>query len=289
MTDFNDDFNPGRGDLLYGKAATRVTYLDKWKSNWRNSGDFAIIDQLNSNIHLDNVNSYRDLSRLGALLSEKAQISTRQEVSQYHDALTKTRFTPTSVLDATAEKIKKGGEVAREWDEKKMTLVDRSDEDMRLHDTTRLAIRRACKFGIAYVATNEHLITANAKILYAIDDLILDEIINKSSIHRSRRGEKKAPKLGDASSFPVQNVVVKEFSGIPITTSEMRYIYRHWSRLKNVVKFYANFSRLELAPWEGVERQITDCNSRSIRIVPSDWKAYEEHLSQKPDRKTDLL
>ena|SRR6266481_2496575 len=77
----------------------------------------------------------------------------------------------------------------------------------------------------------------------------------------------------------------KKTTGVPITTSEMRYIYRHWSELKNKVLWYLNYQKLEFAPWEVSSTSMPDCLGGSVTLGSEMWASYSEHLLSKADRK----
>lgn len=89
-------------------------------------------------------------------------------------------------------------------------------------------IRRSCKFGIEYVAA---ILDGNAKIHFVLDGM------------------------------PDESAIIgkKKYQGrVPITVSELRYVFRNWERLKHRIIFYKSL-REHFAPWE---------------TNPSGWKAY---------------
>jgi hypothetical protein len=285
MSDFKDDFNPQNGDLLYGKAKIRAKYLDRWNKDWVTLGQYVIVDQLNNALHIDRVTSYADLEQLSVLIAQKCSESTKVEISQYYKDLSTSRFKPERVKDDKPEKIKRGGEVAELWNDTSKQLEPRPPEQELLPNLARQAIRRACKFGIAYVATNESLLLTNAKILYAIDDINFKDIVEKKALTRDTIESKLAPKINQPSSQVLQSVTVKRTTGVPITTSEMRYIYRHWSELRNKVFWYLNYQKLELAPWEISSTSIPDCLGGSVTLGSEMWASYREHHLNKADKR----
>jgi hypothetical protein len=80
-------------------------------------------------------------------------------------------------------------------------------------------IRRSCKFGIEYVAG---LLDGNAKVHFVLDYM---------------------PDEADILSK-------KKYNGrVPITVSELRYVFRNWRRLSGRIVFYKSL-REDFAPWE---------------------------------------
>ena len=219
------------------------------------------------------------------MIAQKCSESTKVEISQYYKDLSTSRFKPERVKDDKPEKIKRGGEVAELWNDTSKKLEPRPPEQELLHNLARQAIRRACKFGIAYVATNESLLLTNAKILYAIDDINFKDIVEKKALTRETIESRLAPKINKPSSQVLQSVTVKRTTGVPITTGKMRYIYRHWSELKNKVFWYLNYQKLEFAPWEVSSTSIPDCLGGSVTLGSEMWASYREHHLSKADRR----
>ena len=74
---------------------------------------------------------------------------------------------------------------------------------------------------------------------------------------------------------------------VPITTSELRYICRHWGQLEKLIAFYVAGNAVK-APWEE-EYLVTDCFSRQLAACKSDWETYLSTRSKKLTRHEDLL
>jgi hypothetical protein len=87
-----------------------------------------------------------------------------------------------------------------------------------------IAIRRSCKFGIHYFVERN-----NAQLHYILDGMDVDAIVKKKQYTNESTGKGK----------------------VPICTSEVRYIFRHWERLQKTARllFYLNFVTVP-APWD---------------------------------------
>lgn len=104
-----------------------------------------------------------------------------------------------------------------------------------------LAIRRACKFGIEDVFTRRR----RATVHYVLDTIVMADVISKKTF---------ALYSGDV--------------GVPITTSELRFLFRNWNRFRagGKLKFYLDFAERE-APW--------------LTGDLAGWAAYAMHLIRK--------
>ncbi len=285
MSQFVDAFKPDNGDLLYGKARTRKAYLDKWNIDWERLDVVTMIDNLNNAFHLDRVTSYGDLHGLNMALAQPLDTSkdkVRSQAPHYKAALEASRFAPQAVFKQDADRVLHSatelvrGKVQGE-------LVARSPDDEMKANLSRLAIKRSCKFGIAYVASCDEMLTTNALIHYAIDDLDFQVIVDKQALTRVTDIDEIKQ-----NTKTVVKVPVKKTTAVPITTSEMRYIFRHWAALRTKVVWYLNYARLDCAPWEGAMRQITDNKGTSISLGEAMWQPYREHVQAKGLRKTTL-
>ena len=94
-----------------------------------------------------------------------------------------------------------------------------------------IAIRRSCKFGIHYFVERKA-----AKLHYILDGMDVDAIVKKDRMLNESTGKHK----------------------VPICTSEVRYIFRHWNRLAatNRLLFYHDFDAVD-APWSNQKYQGT--------------------------------
>ncbi len=79
-------------------------------------------------------------------------------------------------------------------------------------------------------------------------------------------------------------------TSVSITTSELRYVFRHWNTLKGVVKFYVNFTQVP-APWEEdwTLATIPNCAPNPITAELVEWGNYytarlEKYNGKLPDK-----
>lgn len=98
---------------------------------------------------------------------------------------------------------------------------------------TLYAMRLACKFGIDFIKilaklSDEKEISDihKPKIHYLLDGIDFDIVTNYRNVHGDDRGK-----------------------FLPVITSELKHIFRHWQDLKDTVNFYLNGNRVT-APWE---------------------------------------
>lgn len=252
MPDFVDVFEPEKGELLYGLRDTRTAYLTAWEGKARNDDMNRLVEFLtlengqkpNWNI-IDNFNDFFFLgghvdfsssakksavpwqlyARLQAIESVVRNDANRvcriEQRATYAQQLASSRFSPASVFDASNAKL------AQEGFTKKFKPDGRKKigkEAALQQNRSYLAIRRACKFGIGMAAT--HAAFGGNKLHFLLDGLDLEEVARK----KQRQG------YGGRTS-------------VSITTSEIRYVYRNWAKLRNVVRFYVNLTQVN-PPWE---------------------------------------
>jgi hypothetical protein len=106
-------------------------------------------------------------------------------------------------------------------------------------DLYDVCIRRSCKFGIHYFTGIK-----KARLHYILDGMDIGTIVDKSMMKNESTNKKK----------------------VPICTSEVRYIFRHWNALRDgSVCFYLDFQMCE-PPWE---------DDKWKKHLP-DWARYAE-------------
>jgi hypothetical protein len=115
-----------------------------------------------------------------------------------------------------------------------------------------IAIRRSCKFGIHYFVERK-----SARLHYILDGMDVDAIVRKDRYTNEVTGKAK----------------------VPICTSEVRYIFRHWNRLSatNRLLFYLNFNTVE-APWSNNTFQGTWPGWADYAV-----HRYNKHRNRIPD------
>ncbi|MGA7341066.1 MAG: hypothetical protein WBE72_11065 [Terracidiphilus sp.] len=94
-----------------------------------------------------------------------------------------------------------------------------------------IAIRRSCKFGIHYFVERK-----NARLHYILDGMNIQAIVDKDRMLNSST----------------------QLNKVPICTSEIRYIFRHWNRLGPTGRllFYTDFDKVG-APWVNAKHMGT--------------------------------
>lgn len=118
-------------------------------------------------------------------------------------------------------------------------------------------IRKACKFGLEYVTQH----TGSAKIHFLVGDGDAWEDVVK----------KKVVRVKDESN---------DTKRVPITVSELRWVFRNWEKVKLRVKFYDSSLNLRPAPWESdpeawreyalarIEKYKKKAKTKSAHAVP---------------------
>jgi hypothetical protein len=133
-----------------------------------------------------------------------------------------------------------------------MTALSKGDETVAAQAKTNLlpktladlegllAIRRACKFGIEDAVTRRR-----CRVHYVLDTITMQDVIDKKTFDLYSGGK-----------------------GVPITTSELRFLFRNWNKYRGTGKiiFYRNFNECD-PPW-------------TSEALPG-WAAYALHLLDK--------
>lgn len=271
MSNVSDEFNPGRGDLLYGLAAARGKYLDHIELYGTRplDGYVTMVDDYNTQFY----NSvwrkpgcpYNAHTINQHLLHFRGELMTRQPnsapvVDDFYGKILKSRFSPvrvSSVKSVSPQKAEKEG--FQDSTEPKGGGVPYSADGYTSDALNRsfLAVRRGCKFGIGFVADKVSTTRPNAVIHFALDGMRMQSILDKSTFELN---------LGNTA--------------VPVTTSELRYTFRNWDRFKDRVNFYINYVKLP-APWE-VDWIKDDLWGDKIRADKAGWETYRSAFTSKP-------
>lgn len=100
--------------------------------------------------------------------------------------------------------------------------LSRTTADKVAYTLYDVCIRRSCKYGVFYFTHVKH-----AKLHYILDEMDIATIVDKTMLLNDTANAKK----------------------VPICTSELRYIFRHWNHLKGgSLKFYDQYDECG-APW----------------------------------------
>jgi hypothetical protein len=214
---FAANFDPFRGDVVYGRTEARAEYLEKFLESYqvkilqRKYGKtFGVYTKGYF------INDYNEVITKGDLsCPSKPKLYTNSKaLEHYKSLLEKSKYAPATVADRDWRGVAKGD---------KTVQADsvRTDEEWTAL-TEVYAVRKACKFGIEYISS-----FLGAKVHYALDGINLQEVVGKAD----------------------RNLWTGK-QGIPITTSELRYLFREWGRYRDNVNLIFYIGRGEVpAPW----------------------------------------
>jgi hypothetical protein len=122
--------------------------------------------------------------------------------------------------------------------------------DLRDQNPEETARRRACKLGMALIATDPAF--KEAKVHFVLDGLRLNEVADK---------------------------VLDTYDRKPYTGSELRYAFRNWTLLKNDIFFYIN-GLAAPAPWEWPPGNIEVPSMRPMYRVENSTEAWERYRAK---------
>ena len=244
---FNENFDPFRGDIIYGTTGDRASYLEDFleseeleRLQLTSGKTFSITSR---GFYVNDYNdplTYTDYSDLDDLDIRTRQPGVfnpitpefHQQQRNYIQDLIDSRYSPNRLIRSSWRDLAKG-------DRRLLTQLKETPQDQMRAAAMVLAIRRACKFGIEYVLR----LPSNAYVHYILDEIDMVEVVRK---------EERPLWTGT--------------TGVPITTTELRFLFREWYRLrgKNIL-FYRNRVTTQ-PPWE------TD---------PEAWLGYARRRAQK--------
>lgn len=247
MATFTENFDYSE-DLVYGVTDQRDLYIDRFikdKSTEDDEDDRRpsdVREKYWSGLTQKSkmfINSYNEpiinTNFKDAVLSVPA--SRDFDVKKYQTALgSSPKLSPQSTKTATMKSLSKGDITQANTDKAALSVEKRADLE------GLLAIRRACKFGIEDVFKRRK----TAKVHYILDTIDMADVISKKAFSLYS-GDK----------------------GVPITTSELRFLFRNWNRFRgsNQLKFYNAYNECD-APW--------------LTGNFDGWATYAMHLMKKP-------
>lgn len=127
-----------------------------------------------------------------------------------------------------------------------------AEQNYWAHARMLKGIRRACKGGIAMVASSPLYQAVHAKVHFVLDG------------------------LGDLGVMARKDVLVTKDNYVAITSSELAFCCRYWNDpafpLSQVVKFYVNGARV-YAPWEA-DWTVSDSNGVNVYSNQEAWLRY---------------
>jgi hypothetical protein len=258
---FLANFDPARGDVIYGISPARTVYRSAWyddhmqhinNTTLPTDPHFMAVAALGWH-QMDEYNNYFGIpttSTSGSGAGMRAHLQTRsaaapldpmaskntQRVKQYQSQLVTSRYSPESVYQTSRAKLASEGYAANQFSDPRNALQklfgtakSRSSATQALEQNRNyLAIRRACKFGIGLVATGDQF--QNALVHFVLDGLNMQEVATKAT-RQSQTGTQMGTK-----------------TFVSITVSELRYVYRNWGQLSAKVVLYVNLQPVA-APW----------------------------------------
>lgn len=193
MREFVKEFDPARGDLIYGRSTVRDVYEQTYATDTQRDaiklGAWVRIDDWNNDTALNALKETEDPNELLSKSLEYAKYAednniTQRDLQGYSTGLFASRYSPVRALAEPPQKH------------------DQENAATKLGNLQFRIIRKACKFGI------DHLVSTMgaAQVHFAIDDINMADVVQKAKFGGQDR---KAP-------------------AVPITTSELRSIYRKW-------------------------------------------------------------
>jgi hypothetical protein len=230
-TEFETLFNLENLDVVYGRSDRRLDYLgrivrSKPMSEFM-SEHWVTIDQYNNQTMLK-LDEFESAEHILGNVDEV--VKDHPKAKAYWDELKQhPRFSPVTVFSTEESKL------AREGGEGMSVFAAIEPKDYNEH---MLAIRRACKFGVEYVVN-----FTSGQVHFALDGVTDEQVVRKEPI---------SPGWMMPEHYP-------------ITSTELRSIYRNWDKVKHRVIFYRNGGTVK-PPWES---------------NPGLWKEYKTHRENK--------
>lgn len=226
---FETNFDPKR-DVLYGLSETRDQYLDKWLAakqkelkdqnaysgialvKLEEAAQKALINYWNRPLSMAEVEAAILTTNVDKIIREQA---SRTSSETYMDELLVSRLSPTRIQGEPLHLKLAKNNVHIPTKQTQFQQFRQNDKSKEIEKAAvYLAIRRACKFGMEYVMAFK-----SGRIHYILDKIAMQEVLNKH-----------VRTLGNGST------------GVPITTSELRFLFRNWhwfrGKLGNTLIFW---------------------------------------------------
>ena len=227
--DFNNASNIGTG-LAFGRQ-------------WDGSGLLNITRQ----------ETLDSIQRGGALGNVRSDASRQV----FANGLLASRYNPTDAYNMPNDKILKDTHHNRATIEAQHPDTHRGRQAANRHYWAHArmvkGVRRACKGGIAMVASSPLYRAVNAKVHFVLDG------------------------LGDLGTMARKDSLPNKDDYVAITTSELAFCCRYWNDpdypLRDIVKFYVNGNRV-YAPWDA-EWTLPDANGAGVRSNQEAWLRYQ--------------
>ncbi len=227
-------FSPKRGDLLYGISEEIDNYLDKLKIsvsyedyssfplriNSYNAGIQNYVEKISRGQHSDKI-ELNDIEREINPFHDSLLVQLASRSTQYLKDIFASKYSPKNVVVDPEDRIQ--------------IKIGREEQPDDTRKKVYFSIRRACKFGIGFIKSlgNDKPEKDKPKIHYLLDGINIAEVLDHIN-HMD-----KAP---------------------PIVTTELKYLYKHWSLFEDTVLFYRD-GKLTDAPW------VTDVSSWELYSI----------------------
>ena len=232
--DFNNASNIGTG-LAFGRQ-------------WNGAGLLNVTRQ-----------EVMDSIRRGGALGDIRNEATRQVFS---NGLLASRYNPADVFNMTNSRLLKDTHqnkaVVRTQHPETYSGRRTADQHYWAHAKMLKGIRRACKGGIAMVASSPLYRNVDAKVHFVLDG------------------------LGDLGTMARKDSLPNKDDYVAITSSELAFCCRYWNDtnfpLRNVVKFYVNGDRVH-APWEA-DWNVADATGAQVYSNQEAWLRYQYSSAQ---------
>jgi len=252
-SNFWDLFRPNRGDLMYGRREQRDIYADEFRRRTGNPlppDSWWTIDQYNNTWGLQM--GYQDEAEMLAATSHPdpghAGASPFRPEDYRHAMEGVPRRDPRDLFQhhGVDEIIHREG-----WDVEAPVGFEEVFRDTQIRGALGYKqIRRACKFGVEFVvATHQRMGAGGPLIHFILDGLDDDHVLAKNKVTVN-------------AAYHV--------NAVPITSSELRNVYRNWANpaFRSAIKFYRGFVESD-PPW------VTN---------PGPWQAYGQSRMAKLER-----
>ncbi len=292
---FVTDFDPTRGDVIYGISPARTKYRDAFtqyhqtfvnKSTPDTDPHFQMLaalgwhqmDEYNNYFGVPTVSNAKTGPAADQFLAQKAHTATTDPVAvkaqgrvqAYQAQISTSRFSPSTVFQASKTKLDSEGyranqfQDSRNWLQKLFGQAKNKSAASQALEQSRnyLAIRRACKFGIGLVATDPAF--QHAIVHFVLDGLDMQEVCQKGT-RQSTSGGLATPK-----------------TFVSITVSELRYVYRNWGKLSAKVVLYVDQQPVQ-PPWItdwGVKNNLASVGG-TISARKDLWDQYAQDRALK--------
>lgn len=248
---------PARSYAPYRLTVGRPLQCDDF-NNASNIGTGVAFQRLWTGAGLLNVTRQdaMDSIRRGVGVNALGDIRNEATRQVFSNGLLASRYNPADVFTMESNRLLKDTHQDRSVirSQHPDTILGRraADQHYWAHARMLKGIRRACKGGIAMVASSSLYQNVDAKVHFVLDG------------------------LGDLGSMARKDSLPNKDDYVAITSSELAFCCRYWNDtnypLRNVVKFYVNGNRVH-APWEA-DWYLNDATGTQVYSNQEAWLRY---------------